>query len=166
MNKLEEDQQIEKARLGYQTAIGLVGLVSQEIYSRFSAMVTANSIIIALIGWTLASEQNLPLLLALFLPIVGLVLCFLWFLFLNHGVYWQNLFRKEAIRLEKQYFSDTFKLISLVTTESPQPSDKKKSKIPKLVRGFPFHHTSRIVIIVFAVIYIVMFLYQIICNGA
>jgi len=165
MSKSEEEQRMEKARIGYSTAMGLVGLVSQEIYSRFNAMLTANSIIIAIIGWTLTSERSLPPILAIFLPIVGLSLCFLWFLFTNHGVYWQNVFRKKAIELEKNFFSDTFQLISLVVTESPEPSDKKSSEIPRLVRWFPFHRTSRILIIVFAIVYVVMLLYQILGNG-
>ncbi len=166
MTKTEEDQQMEKARLGYQTAIELVGIVSQEIYSRFSAMLIANSIIIAIVGWAFTSERSLPPFLLLFLPVIGFVLCSLWFLFVYHGVYWQNLFRKEAIRLEEEYFSDTFKLISLVTTENSQSPHRKNSEAPRLVRWFPFHRTSGIVIIIFAIVYIVMFLYQIICNGA
>ncbi len=165
MTKTEENQQMEKARLGYQVAIELVGVVSQEIYSRFSAMLIANSIIIAIIGWAFTSERSLPPFLLLFLPVIGFVLCSLWFLFVNHGVYWQNSFRKEAVRLEKKYFSDTFKLISLVTTENSLPPDRKNSDVPRLVHWFPFHRTSLIVIIVFVIVYIVMILYQIICNG-
>ncbi|MDI6645313.1 MAG: hypothetical protein QME40_06160 [bacterium] len=165
MSKSEGDQRLEKAHIGYQTAMGLVGLVSQETYSRFAGMLTANSIIIAIIGWTLATERILPPVLTILLSIVGLILCFLWFLFNNHGVYYQNLFRKKAIELENSYFSDTFKLISLVVTENPKASDKKNSEIPKLVRWFPYHRTSLIVIIVFAIVYVAMLLYQIICNG-
>ena len=165
MSKSEGEQQLEKACIGYQAAIGLVGLVSQEIYSRFSGMLTANSIIIAIIGLTLTTERILPSVLTIFLPIMGLSLCFLWFLFNNHGVYWQNLFRQKAIELENQYFSDTFKLISLAVTESPKASDKKNSDIPKLVRWFPYHRISLMLIIVFAIVYAVMLLYQIICNG-
>lgn len=168
MSRLEENQQIEKARIGYQTAVGLVGLVSQEIYSRFNAMLTANSIIIAIIGWTLTREQNLPMPLTILLPVVGLILCSLWFRFVKHGVYWQNLFREKAKRLENQYFSDTFKLISLVATEAPQPSNKVNSQIPKWVWKYSFYRTSRSVIFVFAFVYIVIViivLYQLISDG-
>jgi len=151
MSKMEEE-----ARIGYQTAIGLVGLVSQEIYSRYNAMLTANSIIIAIIGWSLTSNRYLSPLLVVLLPIAGLVLCFLWFLFIHHGVYWQKLFREKAKELEIEFFSDTFNLISLVVSENPQSSNKIKSQIPRLVRWFPFHRTSRIIIGVFVIIYIAM----------
>lgn len=156
MCKFEKDPTIgKKACIGYQTAIELVGLVSQEIYSRFNAMLTANSIIIAIIGLAFTNKYNLPLPVNILLPIAGLILCCLWFLFNEHGVYWQNIFRKEAIRLENQYFSDTFKLITN-TSEVSQNSKKKNSEIPRLVRWFPYHRTSRILIIVFAMIYIVI----------
>jgi fatty acid desaturase len=125
MSDKDEEQRRQKARIGYQTAIKLVNLVSQEIYSRFNAMLTANSIIIAIIGWAITSGGNLPQPLTMFLPIMRIVLCFFWFLFVNHGVYWQDRFRKEAIRPEKEYFIDTFKLISPVDTETPRSSKIK-----------------------------------------
>ena len=161
MSKAREEERKRKARIGYQVAMGLVNLVSQEIYSRFNAMLTANSIIIAIIGWALTSQRTLPPFLTILLPIMGLILCFLWFLFVNHGVYWQNLFREKARELEDQYFSDTFKLISHVVTETPR-SPKVKSQIPRLVRWFPFYRTSSIVIIVFGIVYAVILLLQII----
>ncbi len=165
MRRSWEEQEFEKACIGYQTAMELLGLVSQEIYSRSSAMLIANSIIIALISWTFSSDSDLPLFLNMLLLIVGLILCFLWFLFNNHGVYWQDLFREKAIELENRYFATTFKLISLVVTESPQASHKKNSEIPKLVRWFPYHRTSLIVIFIFSLVYIVILLYQLVCNG-
>lgn len=161
MGESKDDQRKEKARIGYQASLRLVGLVSAEIYSRFSAMLTANSIIIAIIGWALASQLPLPLFLMILLPIIGVILCSVWFLFVNHGLYWQDLFRKEAERLEDQYFSDTFKLISYITTESPK-SSKIDPQIPRLVRWFPFRRTFKIVIIVFVIVYVAMLLYQIV----
>jgi hypothetical protein len=157
----EEGQRRQKARIGYQTAIELVSLTSHEIYSRFNAMLTANSIIIAIIGWGIISGDNFPRFLIMFLPIMGMLLCILWGLFVHHGVHWQDQFRKEAIRLEEEYYIDTFKLISLVKTEIPR-SSKTRSETPRLVRWFNFYHTSIIVIGVFMTIYIVMLLSQII----
>jgi len=149
----------EEARIGYQTAVALVSLVSQEIYSRYNAMLTANSIIIAVIGWSLTSGRSMPSFFVMLMPIAGLALCVLWFLFVNHGVYWQHLFRERAIMLEKDYFSETFSLISLVVTESRHYPNETKSQVPQLVRWFPFHRTSRLVIAVFFVIYVAMLSY-------
>lgn len=161
MSESRDDPQKEDVRIGYQEALRLVGLVSAEIYSRFNAMLTANSIIIAIIGWALTSQRPLPLFLTLLLPFIGVILCSVWFFFVNHGVYWQRLFRKEAIRLEEQYFSDTFKLISNVTTESPK-SSKIDSQIPRLVRWFTFLRASNVVIFLFVIIYVAMLLCQIV----
>jgi hypothetical protein len=115
---------------------------------------TANSIILAIIGWAITSG-GLPPLLTMSLPIAGILLCGAWFLFVYHGVYWQHRFREEAKRLENQYYSDTFRLISIVETESPE-SSKEKLHTPKLIRWFKFYNTSRIVIAIFIIIYIVM----------
>jgi len=166
MNKPAENQGIEKARLGYQTAMQLVGLESQQIYSRFNAMLTANSIIIAIIGWTLKSN-DITSCLPLFLAIGGLILCAIWIIFIRHGVYWQDIWRKEAEKLENRYFADTFQLISRVTTESPAQSTGRNLEKPKFIRWFNFYRTSIVVIIVFALIYVAMFgiaLNQITCG--
>jgi len=149
-NTLEEGQRIENARVGYQMAIGLVNLVSQEIYSRFNAILVANSIIIAIIGFSFTSEH--PFLLIKFLPFMGLSLCVLWFLFVKHGFHYQKFYREKAKELEKQYFADTFKLF---TSDIPTSA---------LIKWLPARRVSYIVIMVFAVIYIIMLL-QIICNG-
>ncbi len=153
----ETEQQREKARIGYQTAIDLVGLVSHEIYSRFNAMLTANSIILAIIGWIVTSG-NLSPYPSRSLPIAGILLCGAWYLFVAHGVYWQERFREEARRLEQRYYIDTFRLISKVTTES-SGSCKEETGTPKWVKWFKFYNTSRFVIAIFFMIYIVM-LYQ------
>jgi len=135
----------------------LVGLVSQEIYSRFNAMLTTNSILLAIIGWMVTSEGLSPYL-TMSLPIVGLFLCGAWYSFVAHGVYWQDRFREEARRLEERYYIDTFRLISIVKTESPK-SPKGEPGTPKWIQWFRFYNTSRIVIAIFFIIYVVM-LYQ------
>ncbi len=158
LDESNEEERQKKAKIGYQTAIELVGLTSHEIYSRFNAMLTANSIILAVIGWAITS-RGFPTLLTMSLPVAGMFLCGTWFLFVHHGVYWQDKFREEAQRLERQYYVDTFKLISTIEMESPK-SSKTKSQSPTLIRWFKFYNTSRIVIAIFVIIYIVM-LFQI-----
>jgi hypothetical protein len=66
LSSSEEEEQRQKAMIGYQIAIELVSLVSREIYSRFNAMLTANSIIIAIIGWAITGCSNLPRFLPMF----------------------------------------------------------------------------------------------------
>ncbi len=106
-----ETEQLKKenVKLGYPVLADAIALVSQEIYSRFNAMLTANSIIIALIGLALVSVQSLPQPLPIVLPIAGLFLCIVWG-FLNHqGVHRQHKYMEEARRLE-QLFCGDFKI--------------------------------------------------------
>ena len=94
----------EKAKFGYQMAVNMVGILGQEIYSRFNAMLTANSIIIAAYVLIFSENNNMPDFLKIFLPIFGIVLCFLWFVFIHHGIFRQRQYRNEAERLEEVYF--------------------------------------------------------------
>jgi hypothetical protein len=155
---------LENARLGFTVLADLVALVSQEIYSRFNIMLTANSIIIAAVVLALTSEHQLPQPLSQLLPAVGILLCIVWWLFNHHGVYWQTVFRREAHRLEQEHFSDTFKIWSVVlsasedvrvsgTSEGPR---RHSVSHPRLIRWFPYHRTSAIVILVFAVVHVVI----------
>jgi len=152
MEDFEKNMVFEKVCLGYQTATELVALVSEEIYNRFNAMLTANSIIIAIIGLILLdgndifSKSKFILMIAIIGAFGGILLCILWFLFINHGVYWQNRFREEAIRLEKAHFLDTFHLFSDITTEGPY---NNKIEHPRLIRWFSFYRTSLIIIFLF-----------------
>lgn len=143
-NSSEKDSHIENARVGYQMAIGLVNLVSQEIYSRFNAMLMANSIIIAIIGVSFISEHPFPLI--KILSLMGLVLCVLWILFVNHGFHYQKLYREKAKELENKYFTNTFKLF---TSDIPTSA---------WIKWLPARRVSYIVILVFVVIYIIMLL--------
>ena len=106
----EKPDALENARLGFTTLTQLVALVSQEIYSRFNIMLTANSIIVAAVVVPLVSERQLPWPLLLGLPVVGIVLCVIWWLFNYHGVYWQTFFRRKAQRLEQQNFLNSFRI--------------------------------------------------------
>ena len=51
---------LEMAKLGYQMATNMVGILGNEIYSRFNAMLTANSIIIAVYGFIFSEKNNMP----------------------------------------------------------------------------------------------------------
>lgn len=124
-------------------------------------MLTANSIILALIGWLLISNHEIKSRLLFLLAVVGLALCILWYLFNYHGVYWQRLFRKEAIRLEEKYFTDTFKLISLVETEDPSKKQPKYVK-DKIIMMFSYARISNYVIYIFILIYSGIIIFQVV----
>jgi hypothetical protein len=134
----------ENIKFGYPILAQVIGLVSQEIYSRFNAMLTANSIIIALIGLLLINKStSFLLLLSLLLSIIGLILCVVWGFFNYHGVYWQDKYKKEAKRIEK-FFHDGFQIWSF-------------ERHPWL----RYYCLSTSVIAIFAVIYFVLAIFAI-----
>jgi hypothetical protein len=95
---------IENARVGYQVAVDLWIFQSSLNWSRFSAMLTANSIITAAIGLVLYSQSSLSLL-KIGLPLVGLCLCFLWVILMARGSRFHMYWVSQARELEK-YLSD------------------------------------------------------------
>ena len=158
----EKPAALENARLGFTVLTELIALVSQEIYSRFNIMLTANSIIVAAVVLPLTSERQLPQPLPQLLPAVGILLCFFWWLFNYHGVYWQTVFRREAQRLEQQHFSDSFRIWSTVFSASEdirasrvnENSHKDPMSHPRLMRWLPYRRTSAVVIFMFAAVHI------------
>lgn len=149
-NNIDKNNNFIKAQLGYQTGIQLISLVSEEIYSRFNAMLTANSIIFALTGLVLISNNEIKIQLLIILSIIGLALCELWYLFNKHGIYWQRQFIKETIRIEKEYFNDIFILESLVDSED---SSTKQSKFINGKKIYSYELISNFVIDIFLLIY-------------
>jgi hypothetical protein len=75
-------------RLAYYTAVDLVKLVSQEVYSRFAAMLTLHGPIFAAIGVSLgrSNYHPVPEVIALGLSVAGFVLCLPWWWFVDHGL--------------------------------------------------------------------------------
>ena len=94
-------EKFEKATNAYHAAIELWKLASQQIYSRFAAMLTGNSVIIAIIGLAIADKVNIPYCLVKWLIVGGFVLCIVWLLFMIAGWHVEVHYRKKAIEFEK-----------------------------------------------------------------
>ena len=88
-------------KLHYQTIAQCINLVSQEIYSRFIGMLTANSIIITLVGIILSSKIKVSAPLSVLLSVGGIVLCIFWMFLNKHGINWQHKYQCEAKNIEK-----------------------------------------------------------------
>ena len=99
MNNSEE---YSKSSIAFNTAIELWKLASEQIYSRFAAMLTANSIILAIIGLVVSDNINVPSWFVWVLLSAGIVLCLVWIYFMVHGVRVENHYRKKAESLEKK----------------------------------------------------------------
>jgi hypothetical protein len=116
----------ENARVGYQSAIALWTYQGNLNWSRFNVMLTANSIILAVIGVAFTSQRSLPVftlslpLLGLvslpvstrLLPLLGLFLCAAWFLLTVRGYDFQRYWSRSALELEEKYLANSVKTVS------------------------------------------------------
>ena len=107
---MSEPEEFKKITNAYNAAISLWRLASEQIYSRFGAMLIGNSIIVAILGGLVfKSELEIPQL-SLVLPFLGIGLCILWFLFIWRGLQVEDRYRKIAETLESRAIPDDVKV--------------------------------------------------------
>ena len=89
----------------YQIAVSQIGLVSQEIYSRFSAMLTIHGFFLAAIGlfFNTGTNKLLSHIIIMGVCVAGFVLCTSWRKFVAHGIQAQVFFREKAAEIEKRF---------------------------------------------------------------
>lgn len=97
---MSNDQEFEKASQAYKAAIELWKLGSDQVHSRLSAMLTANSIIIAVSGLAIANKTQIPSELIIALIGGGLMLCLVWGFFVFHGIRLENYYRQKTLEFE------------------------------------------------------------------
>jgi hypothetical protein len=98
--KLSSDQELERAGQAYRAAIELWKLGSEQVHSRLSALLTANSIIIAVSGLAIANKTQIPSELIVALIGGGLLLCLVWGFFVFHGIRLENYYRRKTLEFE------------------------------------------------------------------
>jgi hypothetical protein len=106
---LSASEELERAEQAYRAAIDLWKLGSEQVHSRLSAMLTANSIIIAVSGLAIANKTQIPTELIVALIAGGLLLCLVWGFFVFHGIRVENYYRGKTLEFEKMVLpKDTF----------------------------------------------------------
>ena len=101
----------ENARVGYQAAAELWGLLAQESWDRFNVMAFMNSIIIGIVGLFIANRLPLKEF-VFFLCVVGWVLCITWSLIMKRGFDYAKYLVLSARELEECYLADPVKTLS------------------------------------------------------
>ena len=109
--KLSKEQIMENARVGYQVATALETYEGHMVWFRYSAMLVANSIVMAVIGYVISSEQRLTLLL-IGMPIAGLILCRIWLIINARGFDYFFYWLFSARELEENYLRDPVQTFS------------------------------------------------------
>ena len=102
---------LEEARLGYQTAVSLWTHEGNLIWSKFNAMLVANSIVLAGVGFV-SNSSSASVLLRTGLSLVGLALCFFWLQFTKRGFDYYTYWVLSARELEEKYLSGGVEIVS------------------------------------------------------
>ena len=155
-----DEQQIENARVGYQVAASLMSSGAQEFWSQFEAIMTANSIVLAAATVAVSGQQSIPLL-SLGVPFVGLALCASWLVLHARAVGYNEYWANSARELEEQFLNNPVRTLSRGglfadgQTVKPLIDGKPKPlRMPWIGRMFRVRHAVRLVIAVFAIMYL------------
>jgi hypothetical protein len=98
--------EVEDARVGYETAINYSILNQNIIWSIFNTMLVANSLVVAGIG-IIHSIPILTRFFQIFLPLMGIFICFIWFLLVKRHLKLSSFYLYSARSLEECYFKNT-----------------------------------------------------------
>jgi hypothetical protein len=158
--KEQSSVEADDARVGYQVAAGFSTFYSEMVWAIFNTMIVANSIVVAGISLVMTNQPSLVVL-KVFLPIVGLVLCGAWFLMAKRAHEYAAYYLLSARELEEHYLSQQVKTLSrggifsnggTVSLEiSDGKTTRRMSLWARLLRG---QWASYIVILVFLALYI------------
>lgn len=104
LKKLTDPEDLANARLKYQSAINLKTSEGEIQWARYNCMLVVNGAFTGLIFLTY-SNSSVPVFLTIllsFVPILGLLLCYLWYNMTQRGFMWTNFWITEANRIEDQ----------------------------------------------------------------
>lgn len=117
-------EKMENARIGYQVASNLWICENQVYWSRFSALVLVNSILLAAIAVMSASDKcSSQILHCYIMPCAGIILCILWLLISLRSSKKYFYYMNSARELEEKFLSD------IVKTSSREPNMSKKEGV-------------------------------------
>ncbi len=165
-----DDVTRQKALAGYQAAITLWTYQGEQWWARFNVMLTANSIVItaatvAIVNAPQAAKST-PLfsILAIALPIAGLLLCASWLVLIKREIAYADYYVRSARELEKKYLSDSVKTASrgalfaegnkVAFENGGQPLELRMGGLARIRTRW----VSKFVVLIFGALYIITLL--------
>jgi len=165
------EERIANARIGYQVAASLEANEVRALWSRFSAMLTANGIIIGVIGWSLNSaiinRKSILLRIPIAMSIFGIILCALWYLLMARKQRFCEYLMLSARELEQDWLNDPVQTLArggqLVGDKTLKPRQQSVNvKLGDQIRPIKMHRLERAktrkvsnaIIILFAALYL------------
>ena len=98
--EMSTSEEFDRVTNAYRAAIDLRKLGSDQVHSRLTAMLTSNTIIIAVSGLAITSQTKIPADLIVALISGGLMLCLVWGFFVFHGLQVENYYRIKTEEFE------------------------------------------------------------------
>jgi hypothetical protein len=98
--KMSVSEEFDRATNAYRAAIDLRKLGSDQVHSRLTAMLTSNTIIIAVSGLAITNQEKISANLIVALISGGLLLCLVWGFFVFHGLQVENYYRRKTEEFE------------------------------------------------------------------
>jgi len=98
-----EEIRLENARVGYQAAISLVAYEGNLVWARYELMLVAHTIILTATGLASSTPAPAKTVALMGLPLVGLVLCLVWWLVNDIGFRYFFYWLFSARELEESY---------------------------------------------------------------
>ena len=147
-------QELENARLGYQTAVHLFSLASQEFYSRFAAMLIAHALLLTVVFKYPAVDRCVVILASS----AGIFMCFLWLLMVKQPLASQDYYSKKATELEEN-FCNKFRIFSrkgCPDCELESNIARESKYLKKISVKLRIGILSCTVIVIFVVVYSIM----------
>lgn len=103
-----ESNELQNARIGYHIATNLSNTEVQMLWSKFNALLVANSIIL----YTADKMKDNTTLFSRIIPLFGIILCILWFALLKRSWHQHTYFIKAAREIEETFLSDSVTTLS------------------------------------------------------
>jgi hypothetical protein len=97
---MSDSEDLQRATNAYRAAIDLRKLGSDQVHSRLTAMLTSNTIIVAVSGLAITSQVKIPANLVGVLIGGGLMLCLVWGYFVFQGVQVEDYYRLKIEEFE------------------------------------------------------------------
>ncbi|MCE7925626.1 MAG: hypothetical protein DYG98_21450 [Haliscomenobacteraceae bacterium CHB4] len=160
----KNDDTKEVAKLGYETAVQLWIYEGELIWSKYNAMLVANSIVMGILGFAISSSNvSVPKYYMIGLCVVGIVLCLAWYQLMKRGydtlIYWVF----SALEIEANHFSPTLEIFQRGRKFSSGEKvefligDKKlEHKASKTHQLFRVATMGNLVIAIFVMLYLVI----------
>jgi hypothetical protein len=152
----------DDARVGYQVAVQMWAQTGQELWARFNIMLVANSIFMAVVGLNFTIQHPVPSL-GVFLPVLGVILCGVWFIMTRRSFEYQIYYLRSARELEERHLAGTVTTIS--RGEEFAKGRKFTMQINNRLFDYPVSRSahlltgqcaSYVVIVIFVIAYVIL----------